>query len=238
MSKHTFRFLGTPVDQNSQSWSVNKDELQHITKVLKLKTGEVVEVFDGNGSFCKGGITALDKSCCLVKVDSHGTEPPPKNPLTVLMGVLDFRKMDQLIPQLVELGLSELILFSVTEQNQQRANEKTTLRWKKIILEASKQSKRNFMMRLTVEKDLQSAIAPSKIQQTNKLLLDHGGSKHAYELFKSKSGPTVVMLGPEKGLSNSSIEAAIERGFSKASLAPHILRSVTAASVVTAIYNA
>lgn len=238
MSKHRFRFLGSPSTSNPDVWEIADGELDHIVKVLKLKVSDAVEVFDGSGRSCFGPILSISKLAGLVKNQSERMVDRDKNQLFLILGVLDFKKMDQLIPQLVELGLHQLTLFNSSKQNRNRLNDKTTERWGKIILESCKQSKRDFLMNLSIKSSLLEAIQEASAADT-KLLLDPQAKTHLSKSFDhNKEGATAILLGPEKGLLSEEVERAKINGYKPASLGPHILRSVTAAVVATALYQA
>lgn len=237
MNKHVFRFLGKPTSTKDQTWQIASTELPHMIKVLKLKSGDAIEVFDGNGLSCQGIIKQLSKSSGIVEAGNTNKKTLSAKQLTLLLGVLDFRKMDALIPQLVELGLDHLVLFNVEGQSHQRINDKTIDRWNKIILEACKQSKRSFLLKLDIAKSLETALQKTSDVQ-DKILLDPEGKSHLYKELQTCQSKTAILLGSEKGLSQPEVESALKQGFAKASLGPHILRSVTAASVATALFQA
>jgi 16S rRNA (uracil1498-N3)-methyltransferase len=107
-------------------------------------------------------------------------------------------------------------------------------RMKRIILEACKQSKRANLPKIRSLTDFNEII---KEKYENKIILDIEG-KPLKDLVKNEnqtSKKTIVLIGPEGGLTDEEIKSAEKAGFVKASVGKNVLRIETAAIAAAAI---
>ncbi len=212
-----------------------------MAKVLRLKEGDRVVLFDGTGNEYEAAIEAISarEARLSIKKYSRGLAEPPVC-ITVAQGFLKERKMDILIRQLTELGISRWIPFaavrSVSRPDVQRLT-KRVVRWRKIATESLKQCRRarppriqtaagfEQMLRFTGEADVKMAFWEAE----EKSVLDADGFRDTdlQEIF--------IIIGPEGGLTPEEIGLARQAGFQSVSLGPRILRAETATIAACAL---
>ncbi len=213
---------------------ITGSDARHIRTVLRLKPGDKIGLFDGQGFEYQARIVAVSGGRVEVSVLQRfpvTAESPVQ--ITIAQAFLKEKKMDRLVRQLTELGISKWIPFFAKRSVPRPIKKNLSARmerWKKIAKEALKQCKRGCVPEIgetaTFEEVLnQSQTCDIKIvfweneSEPVKVLLP-GPERQIEKIF--------VLLGPEGGFTAKEIEQARTRGFITAALGPRILRAETA----------
>jgi 16S rRNA (uracil1498-N3)-methyltransferase len=165
------------------------------------------------------------------------TEPGPK--ITLYQGIPKGDKLDLILQKCTELGATEIIPFiaarSVARVPEARIQERVE-RWRRIVLEAARQSNRFSVPEVFFAGDLANVLQLAK--HSVKLLLweeeQVGALRKTLAGFSSPLSIAVI-VGPEGGLTVEEVESAGRCGFIPVSLGKRILRTETAALVVLSI---
>lgn len=233
-----FFFIPEPSDRGLAK-IVGRDA-HHIHNVLRLKTEDILIVFDGRGSEYKARIKALkDDGVHIELIEPLVNEAESALNLALAQGMLKDKKMDYLVRHLTELGVQRWIPFSAKRSvpvlNEHRSQARWE-RWQKISLEAVKQCRRSRPM--SIEKVLSFQDALSAAEPFGLKLIfwenEKGLLPSALEQKDSDKG-VFVMIGPEGGFEEAEVHAAREKGFLCLGLGPRILRAETAALSVCSI---
>ena len=208
-------------------------DANHMANVLRLKAGDPVILFDGTGLEYAARIDQVSRGEVRLSIQEGRpcrVESPVR--ITVAKGFLKDKKMDTLIRQLTELGISRWIPFfgarSVPRPDAARL-EKRMARWQKIATEALKQCRRaqppqietaaGFEQMLAAGTDADIKIAFWEEEKSARPAGDRAGGDPR-DIF--------IILGPEGGLTAEEIAFARRAGFKSVSLGPRILRAETA----------
>jgi len=214
---------------------VKGSDAHHIKNVLRLKPGDKIGLFDGTGlNYETRIVTLLPKSIEVSVIRSFPSTTESNVQITVAQALLKDRKMDLLVRQLTELGITRWIPFiakrSVPRPDNKRLFTRTE-RWKKIAQEALKQCKRccspeigttvsfEDVLNLGKDSDLKIVFWEEESKPVNKDL-SVSNVKSPEKIF--------ILLGPEGGFTLKEVENAKASGFITASLGPRILRAETA----------
>ena len=214
---------------------VKGSDAHHIKNVLRLKPGDKIGLFDGTGLNYETRIVTLLPKSVEVSVTRRFSSTAESNvQITVAQALLKDRKMDLLVRQLTELGITRWIPFiakrSVPRPDKKRLFTRTE-RWKKIAQEALKQCKRccspeigttvsfEEVLNLGRDSDLKIVFWEEESKPVNKKL-PVSNLKSPEKIF--------ILLGPEGGFTLKEVEKAKENGFITAALGPRILRAETA----------
>ena len=212
---------------------IRNPDANHIVNVLRLKAGDRVVLFDGAGREYEAVITEIlrgEVRLAIEKSNPSQAESPVR--ITLAQGFLKDKKMDTLIRQLTELGISRWIPFfgarSVPHPNAARL-EKRMVRWQKITTEALKQCRRAQSPRIMMPAGFEQMLAAGadadvKIAfwEEEKTILP------AAKRMPAENLEVFIILGPEGGLTEAEIHSARQAGFKSVSLGPRILRAETA----------
>ena len=203
----------------------------HITRVLRLRNGDALTVFDGSGGEFGARIEEFRKDSVVVSVADHrplDRESPL--PLTLAQGISRGERMDWIIQKATELGASRIVpLF--TQRSVVRLDEKQAERklqhWRAIAVAACEQCGRNRIPDLAAPMDFFDVL-PADSSGVTRLLLSPTGDLRIDDLQDVAKGIT-VLIGPEGGLEDVEQEAALAAGFKAVRLGPRVLRTETAA---------
>ena len=224
--------------------TIEGEAFRHLHKVLRLKRGDAVRVFNGRGVELHGRIGAISGGVAVVDVEGV-VEAPDSSPLDIflLQGLLKGGKMDLVVRKATELGVSSILPF-FTERTVPRfdggAAARKTDRWRKIAEEASRQCGRGMVPAVYELLPYEEAARVEGIGDGDikiiccadgvglkRFLMDKGGN------LKGKR--VVVLAGPEGGFSEGEIKKAHIGGFTGIHLGPRILRAETASIAVISL---
>ena len=217
-----------------------KEDLHHITKVLRLKEGDQVDISDGAHWEYQGIIEDLSPVLATVRiVDKQAFAREPNLKVTLFQGIPKAGKMDTIIQKNVEEGVFAIVpVFMDRTVVVDKGNfQKKIDRWQKISDEAVKQCKRGIIPQIS---------EPVKFDQAAKLMEDFDLVLFPYEnetgrtikdaLLDVKAVETVaIVIGPEGGFSDREAEVLKEMGAETVSLGKTILRTETAGLVALAM---
>ena len=120
--------------------SLPPEEAEHLNRVLRLKTGDAVEIFDDAGHSWSGEVADVSKSSAKVRVTACLPGREPSLRVTLFQGLPKSDKMELIIQKATELGVFAVVPV-IMERSVARAQsgEGKALRWRRIALEATKQ---------------------------------------------------------------------------------------------------
>jgi 16S rRNA (uracil1498-N3)-methyltransferase len=223
------------VEQLADKTAVMEGEAaHHLGRVLRAQTGQLYELSDGEQVWL-GRIENVARDRIQFALIEQLPAFHPSVNITLLLAVVKFDAFEWAIEKATELGVSTIVPLAAerSEKALLAAAAKRADRWKKILLEASQQSRR---VRLPV---LEGLAKPDNAFASRKDALGVMLSERttASPLRKVLQGQRVasamLAIGPEGGWTDTEFAAAQRCGFSEASLGRRILRTETA--VVTAL---
>jgi 16S rRNA (uracil1498-N3)-methyltransferase len=227
------RFYAPPENFTSQNIALSLEETRHLRDVLRLRVGETVAVFNGIGGEFLCEIETIGKKESVLKIIEEITPKSPESNLnlTLAVAILKGEKFDLVIQKAVELGVTKFIpiITKRTDVKLKDADKKLE-RWRKIILESSKQCGRAMLMEVTETVELNKFI---QSQNGAKILFTERNGK-SFSSIKSNQNLTAV-IGSEGGWEDSEIELAQQNGFQIITLGGRILRAETAVIAISAL---
>ncbi len=212
---------------------LNLEETRHLRDVLRLREGADIHVFDGEGKEFFGTIEKISKSETLVEIIKEIAPSALESglDLTLAVALLKGEKFDLVVQKAVELGVTKLIPLNTKRADVKlKESEKKLDRWRKIALEAAKQSGRAKLMQIEKPSDFEAFIKTKT--GTRILFAERNGASFADIKTTQK---IIAVVGAEGGWEDSEIESAREKGFQIITLGGRILRAETAAIAIIAI---
>ena len=204
----------------------------HITRVLRLRSGDELTVFDGSGGEFGARIEEFRKDAVVVGVDEHRTadrESPLS--LTLAQGISRGERMDWIIQKATELGATRIVPV-FTQRSVVRLDDKQAGRklqhWRAITVAACEQCGRNRLPDLATPVEFFDVLPASFTPNATRLLLSPHADLRIDDLRDIQGGVS-VLIGPEGGLDEVEQEAAIAAGFKAVRMGPRVLRTETAA---------
>lgn len=214
----------------------------HATRVLRLKQGDKVILFNGEGGEFSGSIHHLAKSASTVILSQfHAIERESPLSISLMQAVCSNEKMDWIIQKSVELGVSCIQPVtanrSVVRLSEERAN-KRLLHWQQVIIAACEQCGRNRIPKLHplltlsdwFNQQFESKLTSIENQSIYKLMLSPIANKRLSKFsLPSMDTPLLLLVGPEGGFTIEEEKAAHTMGFESICLGQRTLRTETAA---------
>jgi 16S rRNA (uracil1498-N3)-methyltransferase len=219
---------------------VEGDEVKHIRKVLRLKTGDGIVVFDGLGKELEGTIVEEGLSSVVIRIQNiFSSERDSPLEVTLAQSLLKGEKMDYLIQKATELGVKEIIPFlssrSVPFLEKSR-RPKRHHRWEKIAVEASKQCGRGVVPKIESLQDYSDMLQMASTEDLCLIPWEREGIKLKEVLERSKEKRKIFfIIGPEGGFNQSEVDEAKKAGFTPVTLGRRILRAETASLCLLSI---
>jgi 16S rRNA (uracil1498-N3)-methyltransferase len=208
----------------------------HAARVLRLREGETVVLFDGRGGEYDALLSMPGRGRVLAATgERRDVERESPLAVTLLQAVSTSDKMDFTIQKAVELGVIAIhpvfSAKSVVRLSGEREAKKLA-HWRRIAIAACEQCGRNRIPEIREPVALERYRAPAAAA---KVLLSPAGTGRLTEVAKS---PLVLAAGPEAGFSGEEEQWLLRAGFAAVRLGPRILRTETAALAALAALNA
>lgn len=206
-------------------------EAHHLLHVLRLGVGDEVVLFDGRGRASRAVVTGCSQSSA--SLETLDEEPSRESYLHLALGVAALKadKMATVVQKLTELGVTRILPFLAERGEVPAARASGGLaRWRRVALEASKQSGRSLVPEIAEPRDLRSLL---DAEAASALFVAHPGAPSI--AFPPAGASVLALVGPEGGLSDAEIALAERRGARRFGLGPRTLRAETAAIVVAAL---
>lgn len=218
--------------------AVLPEDWHHLVRVLRLKAGDPVCVFDGAGRDADGVLESGGSECGAVRVGAAVRQhPEPAVRTTLFQALLKSDRMDEVVQKAVELGASALVPLSAAHSVTKLEGGKSAdrlKRWRRIALGAARQSGNPFLLEVHPPVSVDESLRESDGRFDLRLFGALGpGTIPLWDALapcRGRSGIRVgVWIGPEGDWSELEQTALRACGGTAVSLGPLVLRAETAA---------
>jgi len=215
--------------------TLKDDQAHYLGKVLRLKTGDQISLFNGDSGEFLGEIELIEKKAIHIKLSEQiDNRSDPVFPIHIGIGISRGERMDYLIQKATEVGVSRITpLFTErceVKLKGDRANSRLA-HWEKIAIAACEQSGRCTPPVIEEPEALSAWLQRSRDEAC--FVLDHRGSNGFDPALNPKSA--CFLIGPEGGLSDEEVAAASLVSFTPLCIGPRVLRTETAPLVAISI---
>jgi RNA methyltransferase, RsmE family len=224
------------INQNSLI-TLDDNAFNHLIRVLRMKTGESITLFDGSNQITPAVIHEVNKKTVIVKT-ANSVLDNRESPLNIHLGQVISRgdKMEFTIQKSVELGvntITPLLSERCGVKLDQERLEKKVQQWQKIVISACEQCGRNIIPNINPVMKLENWCA--NLTDSLKLNL-HPKAEQGINQLPCDNNNISLLIGPEGGLSNEEISMTHQYQFTDILLGPRVLRTETAAlTAITAL---
>jgi 16S rRNA (uracil1498-N3)-methyltransferase len=208
----------------------------HLTRVLRLKPGATLAVFDGAGHEHDATIAAVRAERVEVLLGATRTAPAP-SPLAITLsqGVSRGERMDYAVQKATELGVHRIVPL-LCERSVVRLDAEQAVRklehWRGVAIAAAEQCGRAELPDILAPRRLAEHLAAARSEAGMRLVL----APQAKISLRELPPPVAVeiLIGPEGGLADEEIALASIAGYQGVRLGPRVLRTETAAAAAIA----
>ena len=220
------------VDAISPSIDVTGEEFHHAARVVRLRDGEEIEVFDGKGHAARGRVQSIDRDALHIEVVSDIESRESRVRIHLAPAIIQLDKFELVLQKATELGSASItpLVADRTEVREERYRGKRE-RWEKIVLEAVKQSGRALIPPVNEPAQFDTIAKTSDAR----IVFDADEAPHA---TLPAVDDVTILIGPEGGWSEREIALARQAGCMFERLGPRRLRAETAAIAALSIMAA
>jgi 16S rRNA (uracil1498-N3)-methyltransferase len=209
----------------------------HLARVLRVRVGDEIVVFDGEGREAEARVTRIWPTEILLNVGSVRAAPAAPVAITLILALLKGDKMDLVVQKATELGVARIVpvtsAHAVVKLDAARRTGRHE-RWAKIAAEAARQCGRAGVPEVTEVRDLAAALA---VGAGWRVLFHEAERDATVRRVQPRERPAevTVAVGPEGGFAPDEVAAARASGYAVCGLGPRVLRAETAAIIAVAL---
>ncbi len=224
-------FLDTPIPL-SVTLELDARVAQHV-RVLRLREGEAITLFNGTGGEVPATLTRIDKRVVEVTTgEHHNIECESATRITLYAALIANDRMDWMIQKATELGVDAIHpVYSERSQRIPGDVSKRAEHWRGVVIAACEQCGRNRLPVVHAPVALSDAFATT--QGANNVLLDADGGARSGAANRTVN----VFVGPEGGYSPNELTLLRAHCDTKLRIGRTVLRAETAAIAALAVLN-
>lgn len=219
----------------TDAYTLSPEESRHAVQVLRLGTGDVVNLIDGRGGLYTARIAEPSTKGCTVQVTEHLIEFG-KKPYELHIAIAPTKNIDRtewFMEKATEMGIDRITPL-LCDRSERKAIKRD--RCEKVVLSAAKQSLKAYVPQVD-ELIRFSDFIKQEFIGYEKYIAHCDTNFQRMELSQElvPSAKYLILIGAEGDFSPSEIERAAQTGFRGISLGTSRLRTETAALMATAI---
>jgi 16S rRNA (uracil1498-N3)-methyltransferase len=237
------RFYAPPSAFTRDAVHLDTDEARYLREVLRLKVGDQVYVFNGEGREFRCTIEEARRDSSLLKVIEEIEPARTESSLsfTLAVALLKGEKFDLVVQKATELGVTAITpvttkLADIRFRDQSDARKRVT-RWQRIALEAAKQSGRAAIPTVREPQTFATLVSETPSSSARLMFSERDGNSLS-QLIESQPQPVdslTAVVGSEGGWTDQEIGLAREHGWQVVTLGGRTLRAETAAIAITTL---
>jgi 16S rRNA (uracil1498-N3)-methyltransferase len=205
-------------------------EHHHLTKVLRARVGDQIELVNGEGFLASAKVVNITKEQTLLEISDVDFLPAPSSQIILGLPFMRPSKLEWVIEKGTEIGADSFFLYPADYSTQESFSTHQIERFRTITISALKQSKRLYLPHLEILPHLKSLLAKDAViffgdTQKNAPMLEEGVHK-----------TTLFVTGPESGFSKQEVDQ-LKAKATGCRINQNILRAETAPIVALSLLN-
>ncbi|MBS1584297.1 MAG: 16S rRNA (uracil(1498)-N(3))-methyltransferase [Bacteroidetes bacterium] len=229
-------FFHNAVLQRGKELWLGEDTARHVVQVLRMSTGEELQLTDGKGHAATASIVRADKKKCLVRLDDVTFHAAPAVALHLAIAFTkNTSRNEWLLEKAAELGVRSIIPLSATRSERERIRYD---RWQNILVSALLQSQQYHLPVLNEAMTLQAITV--QYENVEQKLIGHCIEEFDRRPIREMLKPgkeTIVLIGPEGDFTEEEVNLCLKAHYEGISMGIQRLRTETAAMAVCAYFN-
>jgi 16S rRNA (uracil1498-N3)-methyltransferase len=207
-------------------------ESHHISKVLRKKGGDLIQLTDGKGHLISGKISKSKGRQLIIEVDGVAESAfPSENRIELAVPIIRPNRMDWMVEKATELGVQKIVPLLCHHGSYKKIKRDHL---QKIAISALKQSRQTYLPEIADPVSFPDWLQNLKSSIKSSFIADPAASVEAFTKIPFAAElPCRIAVGPEGGFSEQELEFAEKEGLYGIKMGNTILRTETAA--VTAL---
>lgn len=212
--------------------SIDGERLHYVTRVLRLRSGDTLEVFDGKGQRFDARVESIDEQRATLSLSNPRAVPALREVL-VVQGLPKGDKLELVLQKGTELGASAFLPAGCERSvvKLEGKEDSKRARWQRIAEEAARQCGRADVPTVHAPQPLLKGLAPFAASHALLVLDEEERAvplSHALATLRADQ-PLALIIGPEGGLARTEVEQLVKLGARPVTLGQLVLRTETAA---------
>jgi len=238
------RFFADKSQFNDKSVTLKGDDVKHITRVLRLKAGDKIQVCDKECTDYICSLSDLGKDFAVADIVEKSDNTNESNlQITLYQGLPKADKMDLIIQKSVELGAVRIVPVVMKRTVVRlKGDSAKILRWQRISEEAAKQCMRGVVPKVDAPITFEEMLSQIDDNSLTILPYENENKRKLKTVLKDRNIPQKVniIIGPEGGFDEEEVNMAVKTGAEVVTLGPRIMRCETAplAAIAAVMYEA
>lgn len=224
-------------------------EARHITQVLRLGEGDWIVLSDGAGRSFRATIRSAAAGSVVARIEEEIARGPSPLPPALALATIKGDRFEWAVQKAVEIGCRHIIPFRsqrTIPRSAEGLDRRRRDRWRRIALEAAKQSGLPFRPEVGAVEDFGQLTGRAKAFRSAILLYEGERQRSLRDIVgkdirrhpaAAEEPADLLIVGPEGGFADAEVARAVACGAETASLGRQILRVETAAIVALAIWQ-
>jgi 16S rRNA (uracil1498-N3)-methyltransferase len=228
------RFFVKKENIKGDSIYIDGEDVQHISRVLRLKDGDKIVICDQQGMDYNVAIKNISKDTITTTIiDKENSKGEPSIEVVLYQGIPKSTKMDTIIQKCTELGITRIVpvftVRTVVKLESEKDEAKKVARWTKIAEEAAKQSARGVVPHIDMPMSFEEALKDSR--ELDLVLIPYEDEQDMSVKAALQGNPPKAVgffVGPEGGFDSFEINKAKQSNLVPVTLGNRIMRTETA----------
>jgi 16S rRNA (uracil1498-N3)-methyltransferase len=225
------RFYVPDLARQPESVALPEDELHHALRVVRVRAGDRVQLFDGAGRWSDAEVIAADRrDVSIVRGPLHEDAPGPPRLALGQAWLNHERANESIVQRATELGVDRIVFFRAAHSERGPKNAEKWVRWS---VESCKQCGRNRLPQIAAVTGLADCLAAAN-GLSPLIATQHAPAAPLDSVVRANDG-VLLLVGPEGDFTPEEVQVALKAGARVLSLGPRTLRSEVAATVAIAL---
>ena len=221
-------FYNPNINETTEQFSFNKEESKHITKVLRKKQGDILNITNGNGWLFTAELNIANIKNCAAAIKEKKLQPKRDYNLHLALAPTKMNdRFEWFLEKATEIGVDSITPI-ICDHSERKVIKHE--RFEKILQSAMKQSLQCYLPKLNkavnfsdfIKEDFDGQLFIAHCEKTERKSLKD-------ELQSNKE--ITILIGPEGDFSVKEIEQALHFNYIPVTLGTSRLRTETAAIV-------
>lgn len=223
-------------DISGQQVILDREESQHLVRVLRHREGDEINVMDGRGTMyvCRLTDASPEESRAIILRAEKSWGSHPYHLTMAVCPTKNNERFEWFAEKATELGVDEIVPV-IGERSERRVFK--TERLRKILLSAAKQSLKAAVPEVAEPVKVSQFIASAPADALKLIAYCFEGDRPRISMKEAldsgENDRIIVLIGPEGDFSPTEAQLAVKAGFVPIQLGPSRLRTETAA--ITAV---
>lgn len=229
------RFYIDPAAWDPAHPVLDEAESRHASEVLRLRPGDLVSIFNGQGDEIHARIAQQGKRSTTLITESQHHHPAPAVRIWLAQAIPKGKNMDLVLQKATELGATGIFPLlterTVVKLDAAEAADKQE-KWQRMVIEACKQCGQNHLPTVHLPQPIGSFLTQLPEAGLRLIAALTPGARPLHEILRplpERPPSAVLLIGPEGDFTPGEVAAAEAAGCLPLSLGPLILRTETAA---------